>query len=34
MKLVLPVVFRAMNPEKTLGPELRYAIDWDTPVTV
>jgi hypothetical protein len=23
----------AMNPEKTLGPELRYAIDWDAPVT-
>ena len=23
----------AMNPEKTIGPEQRYVIDWDAPVT-
>ena len=21
-----------MNPEKTMGPEQRYRIDWDAPV--
>jgi len=33
MRTVLPLFFRLMNPEKQLGPELRYRIDWDTPVT-
>jgi 2-polyprenyl-6-methoxyphenol hydroxylase-like FAD-dependent oxidoreductase len=28
MKTVLPLAFRLMNPEKQLGPELRYRIDW------
>jgi hypothetical protein len=23
----------AMNPEKKLGPVLRYRIDWDAPVS-
>lgn len=22
-----------LNPERTLGPEQRYHIDWDTPVS-
>jgi 2-polyprenyl-6-methoxyphenol hydroxylase-like FAD-dependent oxidoreductase len=35
---VLPVLMRpvmkvAMNPEKKLGPVLRYRIDWDAPVS-
>jgi 2-polyprenyl-6-methoxyphenol hydroxylase-like FAD-dependent oxidoreductase len=33
MKTALPLVFRFMNPEKQLGPELRYRIDWDEAVT-
>lgn len=37
-RVVMPVLTRlmmkvAMNPEKTLGPEQRYRIDWDAPVT-
>lgn len=31
MRLLMPVVMRAMNLEKTMGPELRYTIDWDAP---
>lgn len=34
MPLLMPLLIRtAMNPEKTIGPEQRYVIDWDTPVT-
>jgi 2-polyprenyl-6-methoxyphenol hydroxylase-like FAD-dependent oxidoreductase len=29
MQAVMPLFFKAMNFEKTIGPELRYAIDWD-----
>jgi 2-polyprenyl-6-methoxyphenol hydroxylase-like FAD-dependent oxidoreductase len=32
MTTALPLFFRFMNPEKQLGPELRYRIDWDAPV--
>jgi 2-polyprenyl-6-methoxyphenol hydroxylase-like FAD-dependent oxidoreductase len=32
MRTVLPLAFRMMNPEKQLGPELRYRIDWDASV--
>jgi 2-polyprenyl-6-methoxyphenol hydroxylase-like FAD-dependent oxidoreductase len=32
MKTVLPLAFRLMNPEKQIGPELRYRIDWDAAV--
>ncbi len=34
MPLLMPLLMKiAMNPEKTLGPEQRYVIDWDAPVT-
>ncbi|MDW5326707.1 FAD-dependent oxidoreductase [Plantactinospora sp. KLBMP9567] len=34
MPLLMPLVMKtAMNPEKTIGPEQRYVIDWDAPVT-
>ncbi|MFU8874796.1 FAD-dependent oxidoreductase [Micromonospora sp. SL4-19] len=34
MPLVMPLLTRiAMKPEKTIGPEQRYVIDWDAPVT-
>ncbi|MFG3690916.1 FAD-dependent monooxygenase [Micromonospora sp. NPDC047740] len=34
MPVLMPMLMRiAMNPEKTLGPEQRYVIDWDAPVT-
>jgi 2-polyprenyl-6-methoxyphenol hydroxylase-like FAD-dependent oxidoreductase len=34
MKLLMPLFIKmAMNPEKTLGAEQRYVIDWDAPVT-
>ena len=32
MKTALPLFFRFMNPDKQLGPELRYRIDWDAVV--
>jgi 2-polyprenyl-6-methoxyphenol hydroxylase-like FAD-dependent oxidoreductase len=33
MPLLMPLMMRtAMNPEKTIGPEQRYVIDWDAPV--
>ncbi|MEO3924201.1 FAD-dependent monooxygenase [Micromonosporaceae bacterium B7E4] len=34
MPLLMPLLMKtAMNPEKTIGPEQRYVIDWDAPVT-
>ncbi|MGC9670083.1 FAD-dependent oxidoreductase [Planosporangium sp. 12N6] len=34
MSLLMPLMVKvAMNPEKRLGPELRYVIDWDALVT-
>ncbi|MGP4026355.1 FAD-dependent monooxygenase [Actinomadura sp. 3N407] len=34
MKLMMPIMMKTfLNPEKTLGPEQRYLIDWDAPVT-
>ena len=33
MRTVMPLMFKAMNFEKSLGPEQRYAIDWDAPVS-
>ena len=33
MQFVMPLAFKAMNPEKMLGWEYRYRIDWDAPVT-
>lgn len=32
MPLLLPILFKTMNMEKTMGPEQRYTIDWDAPV--
>lgn len=32
MQLMMPVMFKAMNPEKTMGWEQRYTIDWDARV--
>jgi hypothetical protein len=26
-------MLKTMNPEKTMGVEQRYVIDWDAPVT-
>ncbi|TDC35409.1 FAD-dependent monooxygenase [Micromonospora sp. 15K316] len=35
MPLLMPLLVRtAMNPERTMGPEQRYLIDWDAPVTI
>jgi hypothetical protein len=34
MQTVMPLFFKLMNFEKTIGPEQRYAIDWDARVTV
>ncbi|SCL38659.1 2-polyprenyl-6-methoxyphenol hydroxylase [Micromonospora rhizosphaerae] len=34
MPLLMPLLMKtAMDPEKTVGAEQRYAIDWDAPVT-
>jgi 2-polyprenyl-6-methoxyphenol hydroxylase-like FAD-dependent oxidoreductase len=34
MPLLMPLLMRtAMNPEKTIGPEQRYVIDWHAPAT-
>lgn len=30
-KVLMPIFFKAMNVEKTMGPELRYTIDWNAP---
>lgn len=33
MQILMPVVMKiVMDPEKTLGPEQRFTIDWDAPV--
>ncbi|WP_067827984.1 FAD-dependent monooxygenase [Nocardia inohanensis] len=32
MGLVMPLMFKAMNPEKAFGPEQRFRIDWDATV--
>jgi 2-polyprenyl-6-methoxyphenol hydroxylase-like FAD-dependent oxidoreductase len=34
MQTVMPLFFKVMNFEKTIGPEQRYAIDWDEHLTV
>jgi 2-polyprenyl-6-methoxyphenol hydroxylase-like FAD-dependent oxidoreductase len=34
MQAVMPLFFKVMNFEKTIGPEQRYAIDWDEHLTV
>ncbi|WP_405150048.1 FAD-dependent monooxygenase [Sphaerisporangium sp. NBC_01403] len=34
MRLLMPIAMKTfLNPEKTLGAEQRYRIDWDAPVT-
>ena len=32
MRVLLPVMMRTMDLEKTMGVEQRYTIDWDAPV--
>ncbi|WP_306365595.1 FAD-dependent monooxygenase [Nocardia sp. CC227C] len=32
MYLLLPLMVKMMDPEKTIGPEQRFRIDWDAPV--
>jgi 2-polyprenyl-6-methoxyphenol hydroxylase-like FAD-dependent oxidoreductase len=32
MTMLMPLAIKAMNPEKTMGAEQRYRIDWDAPV--
>ena len=32
MQLMMPLMFKAMKPEKLLGAEQRYTIDWDAAV--
>ncbi len=32
MRLVMPAMFRLMDPEKSLGPEQRHEIDWSATV--
>lgn len=34
MQTVMPLFFKVMNFEKTIGPEQRYTIDWDEQLTV
>jgi 2-polyprenyl-6-methoxyphenol hydroxylase-like FAD-dependent oxidoreductase len=34
MQTVMPLFFKLMNFEKTIGPEQRYTIDWDEHLTV
>jgi 2-polyprenyl-6-methoxyphenol hydroxylase-like FAD-dependent oxidoreductase len=29
MRAMMPILFKAMNFEKTMGPEVRYRIDWN-----
>jgi 2-polyprenyl-6-methoxyphenol hydroxylase-like FAD-dependent oxidoreductase len=29
MSLLMPIMFKLMNPEKTMGAEQRYTIEWD-----
>ncbi|MFI6173180.1 FAD-dependent monooxygenase [Nocardia sp. NPDC051052] len=31
MQLMAPLFIKLMNPEKSMGPEQRYRIDWDAP---
>jgi 2-polyprenyl-6-methoxyphenol hydroxylase-like FAD-dependent oxidoreductase len=33
MRLLIPLMLKSMNIEKTMGDEQRYTIDWDTPVS-
>lgn len=33
MPIMLPLVFKTMNLERSLGVEQRYAIDWTAPIT-
>lgn len=33
MQLLMPLMFKALNFEKTMSWEQRYTIDWDAPVT-
>ena len=32
MSMLMPLLIKGMNPEKTMGVEQRYRIDWDAPV--
>jgi hypothetical protein len=32
LPVLMPVFARLMRPEKTLGPEQRFRIDWDAHV--
>ena len=32
MPITLPVMFKTMNLEKSIGTEQRHVIDWSTPV--
>lgn len=32
MRSAMPIMMRRMDVEKTMGPELRYRIDWDAPM--
>lgn len=32
MSMLMPLLIKGMNPEKTMGGEQRYRIDWDAPV--
>lgn len=34
MQTVMPLFFKVMNLEKTIGPEQRYTIDWDERLTI
>jgi 2-polyprenyl-6-methoxyphenol hydroxylase-like FAD-dependent oxidoreductase len=34
MQTVMPLFFKVMNFEKTIGPEQRYTIDWDEHLTL
>lgn len=34
MQTLMPLFFKVMNFEKTIGPEQRYTIDWDEHLTV
>ena len=33
MPALMPLIFKLMDVEKTMGPELRHEIDWSAPVS-
>jgi hypothetical protein len=32
MPILMPALMKMMNPERMVGPDHRYTIDWATPI--